>query len=347
MSHQKHTLYNHNSNESFKHDQENIYELAIHDSNKDQMLEVPSHQPNLFHEPNFSSYHENYNLKPTEDDLKTSMPFKAGMPVIEPICIKTDINTLQESCPTAIFQQNQVDFKQAVPCHQQQTDLKPAANTAPTNDSIDETLESFLKDYITNGPTKDRFQQSMPDACIVDPQCLNDTLPESKSSNIIPSNLNLASENPLESSCEPFPEFLAPQQRAPRAISRSNSRESQALVKSDRSSNNGSSGNSCFNDSLCFTVNPSYSVTEWLQTGYRSGSGQSLSSQFSLTSITRGKKRALSNSPLSIDGIDLNSAIRTSPTSLVAFINGSPCSSLSPAFGGKLSYFNLILSNLL
>ncbi|KAG8184574.1 hypothetical protein JTE90_007690 [Oedothorax gibbosus] len=38
-------------------------------------------------------------------------------------------------------------------------------------------------------------------------------------------------------------------------------------------------------------------------------------------------KRALSNSPLSIEGIDLNSLIRMSPTSLVAYINGSRSSS--------------------
>ena len=43
----------------------------------------------------------------------------------------------------------------------------------------------------------------------------------------------------------------------------------------------------------------------------------------------RSKKRALSISPLSADGIDLNSLIRTSPTSLVAYINGSRCSSTS------------------
>ncbi|XP_071508214.1 zinc finger protein GLIS3-like [Diadema antillarum] len=41
------------------------------------------------------------------------------------------------------------------------------------------------------------------------------------------------------------------------------------------------------------------------------------------------RKRALSLSPLSSEGIDLNSIIRTSPTSLVAYINGSRGSSAS------------------
>ncbi|KAF3702030.1 Zinc finger protein GLIS3 GLI-similar 3 Zinc finger protein 515 [Channa argus] len=44
----------------------------------------------------------------------------------------------------------------------------------------------------------------------------------------------------------------------------------------------------------------------------------------------RAKKRALSTSPLSdVMGIDFNSIIRTSPTSLVAYINGSRCSPAS------------------
>lgn len=48
-------------------------------------------------------------------------------------------------------------------------------------------------------------------------------------------------------------------------------------------------------------------------------------------------KRALSNSPLSADGIDLNSIIRMSPTSLVAYINGSRSSSscVSPGSIGE------------
>ncbi|CAH1775883.1 unnamed protein product [Owenia fusiformis] len=47
------------------------------------------------------------------------------------------------------------------------------------------------------------------------------------------------------------------------------------------------------------------------------------------------KKRQLSVSPLSSEGLDLNSIIRTSPTSLVAYINGSRSSSVSssPQFG--------------
>lgn len=49
----------------------------------------------------------------------------------------------------------------------------------------------------------------------------------------------------------------------------------------------------------------------------------------------RAKKRALSMSPLSdVMGIDFNSIIRTSPTSLVAYINGSRC---SPASHSTLS----------
>lgn len=49
----------------------------------------------------------------------------------------------------------------------------------------------------------------------------------------------------------------------------------------------------------------------------------------------RGRKRALSLSPLSADGLDFNSIIRTSPTSLVAYINGSRGSStsMSPCLG--------------
>ncbi|CAH1243838.1 GLIS1 [Branchiostoma lanceolatum] len=43
----------------------------------------------------------------------------------------------------------------------------------------------------------------------------------------------------------------------------------------------------------------------------------------------RGRKRALSLSPLSNEGLDLNMIIRTSPTSLVAYINGSRGSSAS------------------
>ncbi|GFS56234.1 zinc finger protein GLIS3 [Trichonephila clavipes] len=48
-------------------------------------------------------------------------------------------------------------------------------------------------------------------------------------------------------------------------------------------------------------------------------------------------KRALSNSPLSAEGIDLNSIIRMSPTSLVAYINGSRSSSscVSPGSYGE------------
>lgn len=48
-------------------------------------------------------------------------------------------------------------------------------------------------------------------------------------------------------------------------------------------------------------------------------------------------KRALSNSPLSAEGIDLNSIIRMSPTSLVAYINGSRSSSscVSPGSIGE------------
>ncbi|XP_055933928.1 zinc finger protein GLIS3-like isoform X2 [Argiope bruennichi] len=48
-------------------------------------------------------------------------------------------------------------------------------------------------------------------------------------------------------------------------------------------------------------------------------------------------KRALSNSPLSAEGIDLNSIIRMSPTSLVAYINGSRSSSscVSPGSLGE------------
>ncbi|XP_029024075.1 zinc finger protein GLIS3 isoform X2 [Betta splendens] len=50
---------------------------------------------------------------------------------------------------------------------------------------------------------------------------------------------------------------------------------------------------------------------------------------------SRAKKRALSMSPLSdVMGIDFNSIIRTSPTSLVAYINGSRC---SPASHSTLS----------
>lgn len=49
----------------------------------------------------------------------------------------------------------------------------------------------------------------------------------------------------------------------------------------------------------------------------------------------KSRKRALSLSPLSTEGIDLNSMIRTSPTSLVAFINsrGGSSGSISPAVG--------------
>ena len=50
----------------------------------------------------------------------------------------------------------------------------------------------------------------------------------------------------------------------------------------------------------------------------------------------KSRKRALSLSPLSTEGIDLNSLIRTSPTSLVAFINnsrGGSSGSISPAVG--------------
>ncbi|GIY07932.1 zinc finger protein GLIS3 [Caerostris extrusa] len=48
-------------------------------------------------------------------------------------------------------------------------------------------------------------------------------------------------------------------------------------------------------------------------------------------------KRALSNSPLSAEGIDLNSIIRMSPTSLVSYINGSRSSSscVSPGSLGE------------
>lgn len=48
-------------------------------------------------------------------------------------------------------------------------------------------------------------------------------------------------------------------------------------------------------------------------------------------------KRALSNSPLSAEGIDLNTIIRMSPTSLVAYINGSRSSSscVSPGSIGE------------
>lgn len=48
-------------------------------------------------------------------------------------------------------------------------------------------------------------------------------------------------------------------------------------------------------------------------------------------------KRALSNSPLSAEGIDLNSIIRMSPTSLIAYINGSRSSSscVSPGSIGE------------
>lgn len=59
----------------------------------------------------------------------------------------------------------------------------------------------------------------------------------------------------------------------------------------------------------------------------------------------RGRKRALSLSPLSADGLDFNTIIRTSPTSLVAYINGSrgsstsisPSLSLQPGEYGHLS----------
>lgn len=44
---------------------------------------------------------------------------------------------------------------------------------------------------------------------------------------------------------------------------------------------------------------------------------------------THGQKRALSISPIGPDGVDLYSLIRTSPTSLVAYINGSRSSSTS------------------
>ena len=44
---------------------------------------------------------------------------------------------------------------------------------------------------------------------------------------------------------------------------------------------------------------------------------------------THGQKRALSISPIGSDGMDLYSLIRTSPTSLVAYINGSRSSSTS------------------
>ncbi|KAG1683453.1 Zinc finger protein GLIS3 [Nymphon striatum] len=323
------TFQNQNSNERFRHDQDCRYNLDSQHFSKDQLLKIPNRQTESFQEPNFSSFHGNYKLKLLEDSMETSILLETDLPVVEPICIKTDIYNLQSSCPPALCQPVPVDLEQSV--HSQL--LQPDANTVPKNDTFDDTLEDLLKEYIKSGPMKDRFQPSMPDDCNVDPQCRTNPLSQSKSSNSIPSNLNITPENSLGSCCDTFPEFLAPQQRAPKALSRSNSRESQALVKSDRSSNNGSAGNSCFTESVSFNINPSYSVTEWLQTGLRSGSGQSLSSQFSLTSITRGKKRALSNSPLSIDGIDLNTAIRTSPTSLVAFINGSPSNSLSPAFG--------------
>lgn len=45
-----------------------------------------------------------------------------------------------------------------------------------------------------------------------------------------------------------------------------------------------------------------------------------------------GKKRALSISPLSDSSIDLQTVIRTSPNSLVAFIN-SRCASASGSYG--------------
>ncbi|XP_076614423.1 zinc finger protein GLIS3 isoform X2 [Chaetodon auriga] len=60
---------------------------------------------------------------------------------------------------------------------------------------------------------------------------------------------------------------------------------------------------------------------------------------------SRAKKRALSTSPLSdVMGIDFNSIIRTSPTSLVAYINGSrssPCShpTLSPVQSEGYGHF--------
>ncbi|XP_071954104.1 zinc finger protein GLIS3-like isoform X2 [Antedon mediterranea] len=61
----------------------------------------------------------------------------------------------------------------------------------------------------------------------------------------------------------------------------------------------------------------------------------------------RSRKRTLSVSPLSADGIDICQLIRTSPTSLVAFINGSRGSSasLSPSPGMHGEYGHLSARN--
>ncbi|XP_033118666.1 transcriptional activator GLI3-like isoform X2 [Anneissia japonica] len=61
----------------------------------------------------------------------------------------------------------------------------------------------------------------------------------------------------------------------------------------------------------------------------------------------RSRKRTLSVSPLSADGIDICQLIRTSPTSLVAFINGSRGSSasLSPSPGMQGEYGHLSARN--
>ncbi|XP_038134953.1 zinc finger protein GLIS3 [Cyprinodon tularosa] len=55
---------------------------------------------------------------------------------------------------------------------------------------------------------------------------------------------------------------------------------------------------------------------------------------------SHAKKRALSTSPLSdVFGVDFNSIIRTSPTSLVAYINGSSHSTLSPVQSDGYGHF--------
>lgn len=82
-----------------------------------------------------------------------------------------------------------------------------------------------------------------------------------------------------------------------------------------------------------FSVN----ISDNLSSAFASSPRYSGRSSYSGRGSGRGNKRALSNSPLSAEGIDLNAIIRMSPTSLMAYLNGSRSSSscVSPGSAGE------------
>lgn len=250
-----------------------------------------------------------------------------GLEQIEPPCVKADVNKhVLEREPTS-----QDDFAQAVLNeHGQQS---PANNTNEVSlmDDLEETLQLFLKEVMGQDPEKTQATStkkgSFPE--VAQFQAPQQSVPRSV---VSPPNLQLFlkdvmgeqdPENALRQQPQPGgAHFIAPQHRAPRSASRYPSSYNEGVLTS--------------------ITRPGYTVTEWLKTdsprsqplsgGHSVMSSLTVGRSSNSSGIGRGKKRALSSSPLSTDGIDLNAVIRTSPTSLVAYINGSHSASLSPAF---------------